>query len=354
MIMMIRRHIRSIAGGAANVAPAVLCALCVLSILCVASGCHRRPLEDPSEKTLVKVKVNVKDIHNVTCDIYNPKLPLQQIAPTAMHVLFYDKATEVLAAETFITNIGTEDDGSRSLNGTISILPGNYRMLVYDFGTEATLIGGLENWESARAYTETVESAVRSRFNTKADEKGIDILQQPDHLVVASKESEQIPWHDELYTVKAEASSVVESWYLQIKVDGAQYISGAQAMLSGMVGANRIATNTRENEPEVGVWIPLQKSDDKGTPVICTVFNTFGRVPDSSNSLSVTFDIKTVDGKTLQKTFDISRLFLSENAIKHHWLLLEETIKINPPASSGGAFDPIVDGWDEEQREIEI
>lgn len=31
MIMMIRRHIRSIAGGAANVAPAVLCALCVLS-----------------------------------------------------------------------------------------------------------------------------------------------------------------------------------------------------------------------------------------------------------------------------------------------------------------------------------
>ena len=70
MIMMIRRHIRSIAGGAANVALAVLC------VLCVASGCHRRPLEDPSEKTLVKVKVNVKDIHNVTCDIYNPKLPL--------------------------------------------------------------------------------------------------------------------------------------------------------------------------------------------------------------------------------------------------------------------------------------
>ena len=65
MIMMIRRHIRSIAGGAANVAPAVLCVLCVLSILCVASGCHRRPLEDPSEKTLVKVKVNVKDIHEL-------------------------------------------------------------------------------------------------------------------------------------------------------------------------------------------------------------------------------------------------------------------------------------------------
>lgn len=108
MIMMISRHIRSIAGGAANVALAVLC------VLCVASGCHRRPLEDPSEKTLVKVKVNVKDIHNVTCDIYNPKLPLQQIAPTAMHVLFYDKATEVLAAETFITNIGTEDDGAEA------------------------------------------------------------------------------------------------------------------------------------------------------------------------------------------------------------------------------------------------
>ena len=73
---------------------------------------------------------------------------------------------------------------------------------------------------------------------------------EPEHLVVARNSDEHIPYHSGLYTIHAEARSVVESWYLQIKVDSLQYVSGAQALLRGMAGSNFIATDTRVDVPK--------------------------------------------------------------------------------------------------------
>ncbi len=342
------RNIFARSGGVMNAVLAVVCTLLVVS------GCHRRPLEDPAEFTRVKVKVNVDGIQNVTCDIYNDKITHPVIEPTAMHVLFFTEKNAEVVAETFITNVSTDNNGVRYVSGDVAIAPGDYKMLIYDFGTEATLVNNYHDFYGAVATTDPISSSLRSRFAAKADAGNYEIYNEPDHLVVASSEKENIPWHDDIYTIYADAQSVVESWYLQIKVDGAEYISGAQAVLSGMVGSNRIATNTRVTDPQAAVWFQLQKSEDNGEPVICAIFNTFGRINDSTNSLAVTFDIKTVDGKSLQKTFDISGLFLKENAVKHHWLLLEEKIKIDPPENKGGGFDPAVDDWEHEDTDIEI
>ena len=93
-------------------------------------------------------------ISNVTCDVYNDKLPVQNIEPTAMHVLFYDINDNSVAAESYVTNVSSESDGSRSLSGDIAILPGKYKMLVYDFGTESTIVRNYSNFYSAEAYTD--------------------------------------------------------------------------------------------------------------------------------------------------------------------------------------------------------
>ena len=330
------------------VVPAALAAVLLLS-----AGCIRRPLEDISEYTRVKVKVNVKNIHNVTCDIYNEKIPHPEINPEAMHVIFFKQDEDVVAAETFITNVETEDDGSTSLTGDIAIYPGTYRMLIYDYGTEETIVKDYYHYDLAYAYTEAAPYTVKSKFSTKTGETA-DIVNEPDHLVVASNAAETIPYHDGLYTISTEAHSVVESWYLQIKVDGLEYVGSAQAVLSGMVRENLIATDTRVSDPEATVWFRLQKSDDDGVPVICTVFNTFGRIPESANDLSVTFNIQTTDGRTVKCEYDISDLFLTEDAVQRHWLLLEDTITIDPPAQTGGGFDPAVDDWEEEHHDIEL
>lgn len=329
-----------------------------LAVLFLSASCDRRELVDMDHRTNVSVLVNIDAVSNVTCDVYNEKVALPKIEPVAMHVLFFDAAKKKLAAESFINELSYDSEGNRILNGKISLLPGNYKMLIYDFGTEATIVDDYYIWDECKAYTNEISPTLKRSLLSKSDNKSIEeayIVYEPDHLVVAVNENEYVPYHEGMHTVRAEARSVVESYYLQIKVDGLEYVSSAQAILSGMVNSNRISSNTRVVEPEATIWFDMEKSDDKGVPVICTVFNTFGRIEDSHNDLEVTFDIKTHDGRIVQHTFDITDLFSTPECKEHHWLLLEQTITIDPPASTGGgAFAPEVDDWDEENRDIYI
>ncbi|MBO7305917.1 MAG: DUF5119 domain-containing protein [Bacteroidales bacterium] len=315
-------------------------------------ACERRPLEDLANYTNIQVAVDIEAVANVTCDVYNSKIPVPVIEPQAMHVLFFELNSNQVAAETFISDISQDSNGRRILRGNISIMPGNYKMLIYDFGTEATIVDDYYTWEKCRAYTSEVSSSLKSSFKTKVPLE--NMVYEPDHLVVASNSNEHIPYVEDVYTIEAAARSVVESYYLQIKVEGLEYVSSARAVLSGMVGANHIALNEKITDPQATIFFSLNKSDDKGVPVVCNVFNTFGRIENSTNEMEVTFDIKTNDGRVIQKTFDISDLFLSEECIKHHWLLINETIVIDPPKNAGGGFNPEVGDWDEEHREIEL
>lgn len=329
-----------------------LCAAWLLvSVLSVTSSCRRRPLEDPEYLTRVNVEVNVDGIQNVTCDIYNPAVQVPEISPDVMHVIFFDRKGDV-AAETFITEVSTAENGHRVLSGEFSVIPGKYRMLIYDYGTEATLIKDFYSWDGATAYTDPVPTYIQNTWS-KGSDGSPEIFTQPDHLMVARNAEEVIPYHYGVHTVYAEAKSVVESWYIQIKVDGLEYVSGAQAVLSGMARADKFATDTRVEQPESAVWFKMEKSEDGGSPVICAVFNTFGHVDGADSGLDVTFSITTSDGRKLRHSFDVSDLFRTENAELHHWLLLEDTIKIDPPKSSGG-YNPEVDDWDDEHRDLEL
>ena len=316
-------------------------------------SCHRRPLEDPANNTTLCVAVNIKAIMNITCDIYNEKIPVPTIEPEMMRVLFYDPTSKKIASETYISDITYDDEGTRCLQGDISVRPGTYQMLIYNFDTESTLVRDDQTFETIEAYTDKVTSSIRQSFLGRAGEENA-IVYEPDHLVVASNEREVIPFHEGVHVVKTDATSIVETYYLQIKVDGLQYVSSARAVLTGMVGSNRFGRNERVTSTPVSLYFSLQKSDDKGVDVLATVFNTFGRIEDITNCLSVTFDIRTTDGRTVKRDFDITSLFSSEACLKHHWLLLEETVKIDPPASSGGGFDPSVDDWEDEHHDIKL
>ena len=226
-------------------------------------------------------------------------------------------------------------------------------MLIYNFDTESTLVRDDLTFETIEAYTDKVTSSIRQSFLGRAGEENA-IVYEPDHLVVASNEREVIPFHEGVHVVKTDATSIVETYYLQIKVDGLQYVSSARAVLTGMVGSNRFGRNERVTSTPVSLYFSLQKSDDKGVDVLATVCNTFVRIEDITNCLSVTFDIRTTDGRTVKRDFDITSLFSSEACLKHHWLLLEETVKIDPPACSGGGFDPSVDDWEDEHHDIKL
>lgn len=238
--MSMFRHIYASGGNAFCTAWLVLC-------VSVSYGCHRRPLEDPEYLTKVNVEVNIDNIQNVTCDIYNPKVQAPVIEPEMMHVIFFDKKDNI-AAETFITDVSTAENGRRVISGEFSIIPGRYKMLIYDYGTDDTLIKDYHSWDNACAYTDKVASYIANQYSSNGEVPEVRV--EPEHLVVARNSDEHIPYHSGLYTIHAEARSVVESWYLQIKVDSLQYVSGAQALLRGMAGSNFIATDTRVDVPK--------------------------------------------------------------------------------------------------------
>ncbi len=344
--MSLNRYTGRFARSIVNAALPVLCLLTSLT------GCQRRPLEDPDYNTRVKVQINTKAIFNVTCDIYNDKIPVPEIQMDVMHVIFFQEDSDEIACETYITNSEIDETtGDKVFFGDISIVPGIYRLYAYNFGTEATLIRDQYLWNSVEAYALSVPERISSAYSTKVpvDE---NFTYSPDHLVVARSAREVIPYHSGIYTVNAEGRSVVESYYLQIKVDGLEYVNSATAVLSGMSSANYIALGDRVDDPQSTIYFTMEKSDDQGVPVICAIFNTFGRPDGSANDLEVTFDLQTKSG-AVQRTFNISDLFLSENCIKHHWLLLDETIHIDPPTpSTGGGFVPEVNEWEEEHHEI--
>ncbi len=331
-----------------GVKSAVLALLCAAFIL---PGCQRRPLEDPDYNTRVKVQINTRAIMNVTCDIYNEKIPVPEIQMDVMHVIFFKENSDEVACESYITDYEVDENGQKSFYGNISIAPGTYRLYAYNFGTETTLIREPYVWDAVEAYPLSLPERISSAYVTKVP-SGENFTYSPDHLVVARSPQETIPFHSGIYTVNTEAKSVVESYYLQIKVEGLEYVNSASAVLSGMSSANYITRGERVDDPQSTIYFTMQKSDDDGKPVICAIFNTFGRPDTSSNDLEVTFDLQTRSGK-VQRSFNISDLFLSEDCINHHWLLLDEVIHIDPPKpDTGGGFEPEVVDWENENHEI--
>lgn len=323
-------------------------------ISCLSSGCERRTLLDPSYSTELMVKVDIRGLQNITCDIYNEKIPLPVVEPEMMRVLFYKPGTTIVAGESYISNISVDSENNRILSGVVGILPGTYEMLVYNFDTRSTMIRNDDHFMTIEAYTDPVIGQSAERFQTRIDES-TSILYQPDHIVVASSAEEVIPHHNEVHVIETAAESIVETFYLQVKVKGLEYVSSAQAVLTGMVGSNMLGERRPVTEKESAIYFTLNKSDDKGVPVLCNIFNTFGRIAGSTNDLWVAFDINTVDGRVLSMEYDITHLFETDECKNHRWLLFDEEIVIPPPPSqpgTGGGFEPSVGNWDEEKHDI--
>lgn len=337
----------------------------MLMVLCALISCERRPLEDPNFSTEIEVRINLDAISNVTCDVYNDKIPIPDIDPEVMKVMFYSTSNKKLLAESFISE-KDKADGHDIIKGRLSILPGEYSMTLYQFGSETTRIQDEQEYRGAFAYTDAItqselkELKISSLSTSKGETKfdGQTINYQPEHLVVASSDYENIPYHEGVHTITVDATSIAESYYLQVKVEGLEYVSSAKAVLTSMVKQVNLATREKDLKDPCALYTHLIKSDDKGVPVVCNVFNTFGHIDDLDTKLNVVFDFWTTDGRNIQREFDISYLFDTQDCIQHHWLLVDETIVIPPPETpdpgTGGGFDPSVGDWDEEHHEIEM
>lgn len=336
-----------------------------LLLLAGAASCTRRPLVDSEETIAIRVKVNIKAISNVTKDIYNEKIPVPDLTTDMMRVLVYDPDTQNLLTQSFISHKTYDGDGSQILSGYLNINYGRYDFVVYNFDTPTTQVTNETNESSLIAFTPEITQSMRARyFGTRAENyDGMSINYEPDHLVVAREKDLYISPHDTVVVINTTARTIIDTYYLQIHVEGMQYASSATAVISGLAPSNRFGINVRTDDPTAAVCFDLHKSTDENIAgqnkdVLCAVFNTFGKIEDISSNLLVTFNVIDTAGNLQQYSCNMDQIFKTEDAIERHWLLIHDTFVIQKPETpnpgSSGGFQPQVDDWETEEGSVSL
>ena len=348
--------------------------LLVLVAALAIAGCHRRPLEEASNLVRIRVDVNVKAIINVANRLRyrnNPRIDEitqekeDQMNTDMMRVLVYYPDSKKLYTQNFISAKTIDENGDQILSGTLGISFGNFDFLVYNFDTPTTQVKDENDETEILAYTNPLPASQRaSVLGTKAGEfDGISINYEPEHLMVARLDNYRVSPHDTVIVIKTEARSIIDTYYIQIHVEGMQYATTkATAVITGLSPSNAFGLNLRTDDPSAAVCFDLKQSTDvtiagDNKDVMCAVFNTFGKIDHVSSDLRVTFNVVDTGGNLQQKDVNLDEVFRTKEAIENHWLLIDETWVIEKPdvkPTGGGGFQPEVQDWDTVEGNITL
>lgn len=356
-------------------------------LLGLATGCEFRPLEDPANVSYVRVYVN-DEMLNVTRGFYDDNIRRKTggavdvhlerpdySRPEILRIGIFDTNTGDLVVERYLRNQG-DDERGHYYEGYLVINPGTYNLVAYNFGTESTIIGQANNCYRMNAYTNEIASSIKSKLKSRTKDPTaiVDevIRYDADPLFVAGVEGLDISYHSRIDTLRSvngdpwfSASSVVKSYYLQIGVIGAQYISASSCLLTGMASSTHTLEPDFEQSEETtlyfemkqGVWPAGYRPGYDEFHCIYTTFGTFGCLPDANKDLMVSLEFTTTYGAQIDTTFNLSTEFLKADAIDNQWILPDFEIKIPPPpggGQSGGGMAPGVEEWGDVNSDINI
>ena len=359
----------------------ILCAAFAFCVLLLTTSCERRPLLDMSNTHYVRVYVD-EELLNVTKGFYNEDYARPEYdSPDVLRVVLADPQTGVAKAERFLRDMGKDEKGTY-YEGYIIADPGRYKLMAYNFDTESTLVGNANNHNDAKAYTNEIASHLKTKIPSRAPKQASNsaqtkstekIVYDPDHLFAASCGEVYVPYAEEIDTLQTpegehfKASSLVKSYYLQVKVKGIRYATSSVGLMTGLAGSAWLNGAGMDKEDPVTVYFEMMPGESSAAGVmrtggndvatIYTTFSTFGKLPDEENELEITFDFLTTYGKPYSETIDVTELFSTPEAVEHQWLLIDHVIEIPEPPedeTAGGGFTPSVDEWGDVETDIII
>ena len=336
----------------------------ILALLAVLPGCQRRELEYGNVIVDLSLKINL----NIRVNGKIENMP----EPEMMRVMFFDPNNYEFVTETYLPAKG----------GRVSIAPGKYKFIGYNFDTESTQIRNDMDYRTIEAYTNEVSSALKSdmlsalRYGKLASTKGdteVDVwelaikkvqesavIYEPDHLFVSHQDIE-VKNISGTQTIEADAETVVETWQISVRIANEQYMASARALLTGQIASNFIGYPKEEGKTDTDVTLMFDMKaafDSDTNDIVIGQFNTFGKNPSVESRLLLTIIIKTVGGDTVSWTRDITDEFMNEENIADQTIeILDETIVIEKPENptgGGGGFQPGVDDWEQEDIPITI
>ena len=334
----------------------------IFAVLTILTGCKRRELEYGSANLNLRLNLNL----NVRVNGQTEVLP----TPEMMRVMFFDPDTYDLVTESYLPATG----------GRVSLPPGKYKFIGYNFDTEATLLRNDRNYYSIEAYTNEVSSSMKAsilnsiRYGRSATKSNPDedaweaalskvqesaIIYEPDHLFVSHKDIEVLNIAGD-QTIEADAETIIETWQISVRIKNEQYMASARALLTGQIASNFIGLPKEEGKTDTDVTLLFDMSagsDAENNDIVVGKFNTFGKNPSVMSRLWLTIILKTVGGETVEWHRDITDEFMDEDNLEDQTIYIEEEIIVPEPqggGSGGGGFQPGVDDWEEENVPINI
>lgn len=333
--------------------------ICLVAVM--AAGCQRRELVDPGNTHYVRVYLDDR-IKNVTSDFYNEEhLRPDFTYPDVMRIMLCDRTTGRPVAERYLRN-RHQDERGVYYDGYVICDAGDYDVMAYNFGTESTIVRNEHSFTEVEAYTNEVAPNILSRLQSRTRENAERIVYIPDHLFVAESEGVHIapsPDIDTLRTADGDhftGRSIVQSYYLQIGIKGAQYVSSIVGLLTGMVGSTQMHGAVQNTDDPVTLYFEMTHTEpEDDMALLYTTFHTFGKLPDETSKLTVTFDIITTDGRGHSVDLDITLEFGEPDAVEHRWLLIDKVIEVPKPVEEGGSgFSPGIENWEDVNADIII
>ena len=336
--------------------------LFIITFLVVMSGCKRIPLHERSSRVILDISVELGLDHEIQMsyptemrDEFVEKIDGKM--PKYHEVLFYDIKTHELSASHIVGSTG----------GVISVPTGDYHMVIYSFGTEATQIKSLNYRLEAEAYTTDLTKIMSSKLksfancnnvDSKSEIKGYDddpIITEPDHLYVANMADVTIPaftGKDETVTIHADSKSIMEVYSLEVlNIKGAENIDKVDAFVTGQVKSNYFGRMER-NDNAATLYVALDT--DAQNNRLYTVFCTFGKLPGEDNKIYLDITVTNSGGGQYRYIYDVTDQFDNPGNTDHKLIIDGGDIDIPDAASGGSGLNPSVDDWENEEIDVPL
>ena len=340
----------------------VFVSLC--SFLILMSACEHRELSDPSDKHYIRVYID-EHLKNVTYGFYDEsRQETDYTTPKVFGIAFYDPLSGRREYQGYLQSSGSDERGNY-VEGYVPAIEGEYDLLINRFDTRSTHLKNESVFDEALVYTKPVSESVMHSLNSvrgTSEPDWVNILNEPDHYFVTSEESMHIKETfalDTLRNAKGDfftAHSVVKTYYLQINIKGAEYVTSASGYITGLAGSVYLADRRLNEEDESSIYFQLKSNHttkrSEVSQAYCT-FNTFGKIPGADGKLIVVFEFKTTYGTVQVEEIELNDLFETDMVKNEQWIIIDKVIEITPH-TSGGGMQPTVGEWGTVNGEITI
>ena len=344
-----------------HILPLMLVALIAASL----SSCVHRELVDSSNMHYIRVYLD-EQIKNVTYGFYNETYEAPTYTrPINMRAVLASPKTGEVVSETVLRHHDSDSRG-HYIDGYIGGYGGEYNLYVYHLGSPITHIRNADNCYEIQAFTDKLSERYFSYIPSLKDSLDVDrILEEPEHFLAMSYKGVKVPLSTSLDTLTTSsgdyfsAQSIVKSYYLQLYIQGVEWVRAAGAVISGVSGSFSIGDTYSVVESDSAHVFFTMNYDNKVkrigkdvySAVIYSTFQTFGRLSEANSKNYLNLEFFKIDGTTQVETIDITEVFNTTIAIENQWILLENEIIITRPEGAE-EMGPGVEGWDDIEADI--